>query len=86
MKTIELQSEFPCLIMTDDNQTFLNPTDIISIQSENILIYPVENRNILPFKINFNDKKSTRYRFFEIDNKTYCYLFAPAIINKKAIY
>ena len=84
MKKIELQTEFPCLIITDNEQTFLSPTDILTIDASSLLVYPVENKVILPFKVDLNKFNGKNYSIFEKNNMIYCFLFSANQLTKKA--
>lgn len=85
MKEFDIQSEFPCLVVTDNLQEFLNPTDVLTIQSNYAYIYPAECKEILPFKLDFNKTISKNYRIVEDREKNRCFLFAPNVLSKKNI-
>lgn len=85
MKEFILQSEFPCLVATDTFQKYLDPTDILTIKSDCVLVYPVENRNCLPFKLDLSSTCGKNYRFIEHDSKLYCFIFSSVIATRKTI-
>jgi len=85
MKKLEIQTEYPCLVSTENEQTFLSPVDILEVEASQLLVYPVESKNILPFKIDFEKPKGKNYYLLERDNKTFCFLYSLNLLSKKSI-
>ena len=85
MKKIEIQTEYPCLVSTESEQTFLSPSDILEIEASHLLVYPVENKNILPFKVDFEKPKGKHYSLLKRDDKFFCFLYSLNLLSKKNI-
>jgi len=85
MKKIKIHSEYQCLIYTENNQILLEDGESLELEDSNISIYPIETKNILTFKINFDSIDTKRYRIVEDENFIHCFLFCPIVISKKAI-
>ncbi len=85
MKEFELQSEFPCLVVSDNAQEFLSPTDVITVCSNNVYIYPAECKEIFPFKINFENETAKNYRIIKDGEKVKCFVFSPLTLSRKNV-
>ena len=85
MNEIVLKSEYPCLIVNENEQVFLEEHEILNLSTnKNVYIYPVSKQNLLPFKIDFS-AKSKFYHVFEYEKKFYCFLPSFTTISKKSI-
>jgi hypothetical protein len=85
MKEIILQSEFPCLVVSEKQEVFISPEDKLKINDEEIYIYPVGDRQF-SFKIDLACKNSKKYRFYETEENLYCFLLSNKIISKKVVH
>ncbi len=85
MKKIKLQSEYPCLIYAENKHFFLDEDEIIELEDRNIAIYPINSKDIIPFKIDFVYYKAKHYRIVEDENFVHCFLFSPIVVSKRAI-
>ncbi len=84
MEKFELQTEFECLVVTDKEQTYLTPANILYLEEETFAVYPA-TRKILPFVVNHSQKVGSNFRFFEKEGKTFCFLISACDFSKRIV-
>lgn len=85
MKNIEIQTDFDCLIVTDKENSFATPADILELTCPTFAVYPTNVKKILPFKVDISIPLNKNYRIVESEDKFYCFLFSSSTLSRKGI-
>ena len=85
MKKIELQTDFDCLVVAENEQTYMSTTDIITLEKDTFFVYPVHSKKVLPFAVNLSNRVGRNYRIVELDEKICCFMFSTSHLSRKNV-